>query len=397
MASVDPLTGVRAARFGLYLHFPYCLSRCPYCDFAVTISRQPPEERYTKAILRELQLRRETMQPRALDTIFFGGGTPSLWSPKFVGQVVDAVAAAFPLASGAEISMEANPEAMDLERWRGLRSAGVNRLSLGVQSFDAEILKSLGRHHDGPMAVRAFEHARQAGFENLSLDLIFGVQGQTVEQVRGDARQAAALGGEHVSAYGLTLDVESLAFETKLAKQLKRGEVKLPPEEAVVEMGQVLREELQAGGFQRYEVSNFARAGFESTHNALYWTGGEYLALGAGAVGMLRSSETIGERFFNERGTERYLKAVEEGRLPEADRESLDREELFAERAAMGLRLVNGIDLPRLCESSGQSWAAREKKVEQLVKNGLASWKQGRVALTQKGLDLHSAISAQLI
>lgn len=398
MPPVDPLTGMRASRFGLYIHFPYCLSRCPYCDFAVTIAKVTPEERYAKAVVRELALRRSADEaPRALDSIFFGGGTPSLWSPRWVAHVLDAVAGAYALADDVEISLEANPEATDLERWRGLRQAGVNRLSLGVQSFDGEVLRALGRQHDAAKARLAVAQARAAGFDNLSIDLIFGAQGQTVAQARRDAEEVVALSPEHVSAYTLTLERESLAVEVPLARQLRRGEVTLPREEEIVAMGNALREALTPAGYARYEVSNYAKPGFQSRHNALYWTGGEYQALGAGAVGMLCGGPREGSRFFNHRSAEKYLAAVEAGRLPESEREALDAQALFTERLSMGLRLASGVDLRALCEAFDQRYAAREPKIEILLAHGLARWVEGRLCLTEAGLDVHSAAAASLL
>lgn len=397
MAQIDPVTGVRASRFGLYIHFPYCLSRCPYCDFAVTISRQPPEERYTKAVLGELAMRRAQAPDAPLESIFFGGGTPSLWSARWVGEVIDTIARLYGLAPDVEISLEANPEVSDAARWQDLRSAGVNRLSLGVQSFEEDILRSLGRHHDAAQARGAVAAARAAGFENVSVDLIFGVQGQKVSQVKRDAEQVVALGVNHVSAYMLTLDRESLAVEVPLAKQLARGQVQLPPDEEIVEMGRQLRETLRGGGFRRYEVSNFAKGDFGSRHNALYWTGGDYLAVGAGAVGMLHTGADAGERFFNERSTEKYLRAVEEGRLPESGRESLDAQALFSERLSMGLRLAGGVDVRPVFARAGIDFGPKLAKIEALAAHGLAHWDGARLTLTDAGLDVHSAICASLI
>lgn len=387
-----------AARFGLYLHFPYCLAKCPYCDFAVAVPRQVPEERYAHAILKELDTRLAAapeLRGRRLESLFLGGGTPSIWHPRWVAHVLEGVAARLPLAEGAEISLEANPDAADAERFAGYRAAGVNRLSLGVQSFQAETLKALGREHDGATAVAAFEAARRAGFEAVAMDFIFGVHGQTVAQVEADARQAVALQPEHLSTYALTLDRESLAVDTPLAKQLARGQVVLPEDDTVVEMGRTLREVYGAHGLHRYEISNYARLGYSSRHNALYWTGGEYLALGVGATGMLHAPSPY--RYVNGRSPEKYLRAVEHGVLPEDSREALGPEELFAERLAMGLRLRGGVDWEALCALYAQCPEPRREEIARLVEHGLATLKDGRLVLTDKGADLHSAISARLI
>ncbi|GMU59411.1 MAG: coproporphyrinogen III oxidase [Myxococcaceae bacterium] len=393
-APVDPRTGLEAARFGVYVHFPYCLSKCPYCDFASTAAKVIPEERYTRALLFELARRvaEHALSGRAVHSIFIGGGTPSLWQPANVGRVLDALAGAFTVERGAEVTLEANPGAADAERFAGYRAAGVTRLSMGVQSFSPATLAALGRAHDGDTAKRAFASARAAGFDNVSMDFIYGVQGQTVAEVEADARAAVGLEPEHLSAYALTLDQASLAEEVPLAKQLARGEVRLPDDETVVAMQRVVRDVYAAAGLHRYEVSNYARPGLHSRHNALYWTGGEYLALGVGATGFLASL-----RFANHRSAERYLTDVEAGRLPEASRESLSEEERFEERVAMGLRLANGVALEAVCADFGQDFTPRRAVIEHLLTGGLATLEEGRLALTDAGFDVHSAIAARLM
>jgi putative oxygen-independent coproporphyrinogen III oxidase len=397
-APIDPHTGMPAARFGLYLHFPYCLAKCPYCDFAVAVARQVPEERYARAVLAELDARLAAtpeLRKQPLESIFLGGGTPSLWHPKWVAQVLEGIAARLPVAPGAEVSLEANPEVADAERYAGFHAAGVNRLSLGVQSFQPETLKALGRAHDGQEAEAAFRMARRAGFEVVSMDFIYGAHGQTRAQVEADARRAVALEPEHLSTYALTLEREVLAEDTPLAKRLARGEVALPPDEDVVEMAATLREVYAAHGLARYEISNHAREGYSSRHNALYWTGGEYLALGVGATGMLRTPSP--HRYVNLRSAEAYLRAVEQGTLPEASREELGLEELFAERLAMGLRLRSGVDWVAVCRAYEQDPEPRRVEVARLVEHGLAALDGGRLVLTDAGADLHSAICARLI
>lgn len=401
-APIDPLTGMSAARLGLYLHFPYCLSKCPYCDFASIAVREgarPPEEGYTKGMVCELELRLEaepSLRGRELDSIFVGGGTPSLWSPRLLAEVLDAVAARFRIAPRAEVTLEANPGASDAGRFADYRTAGVNRLSIGVQSFEAETLRALGRAHSGDEAEGAFRAARRAGFDNLSLDFIYGVHGQSAAGAERDARRAVALEPEHLSAYALTLDRPSLAEEVPLARQLARGEVSLPPDEAVVEMAQSVREIYASAGLARYEISNYARPGFHSRHNALYWTGGEYLALGSGATGHWRTVEG-GIRYANHRSPERYLKAVAEGSLPESSRETLSPGDLFEERLAMGLRLASGVDLDAVCAAFGEDPQRRAPLVADLLAHGLAARIDGRIRLTNRGAELHSEICARLL
>jgi len=329
--SLDPRTGLDAARFGVYVHFPYCLSKCPYCDFASIAAKVIPQERYTGAIERELALRgaQEDLRGREVESIFIGGGTPSLWEPSLVARVLEGLRRALRLSASCEVTLEANPGASDAERFAAYRAAGVNRLSMGVQSFEPAILSALGRAHDGPTALRAFEAARAAGFDNVSMDFIYGVQGQTLAQVEADAHRAASLGSEHLSAYALTLDRESLAEEVPLARALRRGEVQLPPDELVVQMQRAVARIYGAAGLERYEISNYASAGRHSRHNALYWTQGDYLALGVGATGTLEAADGHRFRYSNHRSAEAYLAQVEAGALPEASREPLTTIELF--------------------------------------------------------------------
>jgi putative oxygen-independent coproporphyrinogen III oxidase len=389
---VDAFTGLSAARFGVYVHFPWCLSKCPYCDFASTSAKVIPEERYTRALLRELIIRTEGMKGQQVDSIFFGGGTPSLWRADLVGQVLDALAAKLSIAAHAEVTLEANPGASDAERFAAYRSAGVNRLSIGVQSFQPATLKALGREHDGPLAVAAFDKARKAGFDNLSLDFIYGVHGQAPEQALADAQKAASLQPEHLSAYALTLDKEALAEEVPLAKQLARGEVTLPPDEQVTGMQRAVEETYANAGLARYEVSNYAKPGRHSRHNALYWTGGEYLALGVGATGRLGL-----RRYSNQRSADKYLAEVEAQGVPTSQEEALDDATLFRERLAMGLRLTNGLDLEALCRAYSEDYGPRRAQVEMLTRHGLLKHDGGRVQLTPAGFDVHSAVCARLM
>jgi putative oxygen-independent coproporphyrinogen III oxidase len=398
-APVDPLTGVSASRFGIYVHFPYCLSKCPYCDFASIVAREVPEVRYRASVLEELSLRLREMPSlctRPVDSIFIGGGTPSLWGASHVGAVLQGLAGSLQIATGAEITLEANPGASDAQRFREFRSAGVNRLSLGVQSFQPQTLAALGRAHDGAGAIAAYRAAREAGFDNVSLDFIYGVHGQMLEQVVADAKQAVSLQPEHLSAYALTLDKESLAEEVPLARAVSRGEVVLPPDDTVVAMAEEIGQRYGEAGLVRYETSNYARPGYHSRHNTLYWTGGEYLALGAGGTGFLRQGQK-GTRYQNPRSAEVYLGALSRGHLPPSVLESLSNEELFEERLAMGLRLSSGVDIEAVCREYGQPVESRRKVSEALVRDGFAEHVHGRFRLTPKGANVHSAICARLL
>src|SRR5215470_681138 len=394
---VDPLTGLEVARRGLYLHFPYCLRRCPYCDFTIAIARTVPGARYADAVLAELRLRlaqRPAWADRPLDSIYLGGGTPSLWDPREVRRVMQGFAEALPLASDAEISLEANPEVADTARLAGYRAAGVNRLSLGIQSFESAVLATLGRSHSPSEAEDAFRAARAAGFENVSVDLIHGVPGQSLAGAVEDARRAVALGPEHVSSYVLTVERDHLGAETVFSRRLRQGRLALPDEGSVVEMVDAVGEVLASAGLERYEISSHAVPGRHSRHNALYWTGGESLALGAGAVGFWR--EGAGAfRTTNLRSTPRWFEAVEAGRLPDEEREVLDPVALYEERLLLGLRLRSGVNLEALWAAQGVE--PRTAELEKLVRDGFVERAEGRVRLTGRGAHLHQEVAARLV
>jgi len=339
-----------------------------------------------------LELRLGAVRGRRARSVYFGGGTPSLWAPACVEQVLEILRGAFEMEPQAEITLEANPGAADAARFDAFRRAGVNRLSIGIQSFDASSLRALGRVHDPTQAEQALSAAREAGFENLSLDLIYGAPGQTLSMARADAERAASLGPEHISCYGLTL--EHLAVEVPMAVRVRDGGLQVPDEEAQAEMGEAVREVLRRAGYVRYEVSNYARDGLQSRHNLLYWTGGEYLGLGAGASGfaLQETAEPFrgGRRWSNVRSAARYLERVEAGKLPEESSETLDSQTLLRERVAMGLRLVEGLDLGEACRVLQHEPGPWRERAESLVAQGLARLVGERLALTEWGLDFHT-------
>jgi oxygen-independent coproporphyrinogen-3 oxidase len=377
--------------FGIYIHFPYCLSKCPYCDFASRAEAVIPQERYTEAVLRELGVRAAEFPGREAISIYFGGGTPSLWDPPLFAGVLREVRSLWKVAGDAEITLEANPGTTDEARFSAFREAGANRISIGVQSFAPQQLVSLGRKHSPGDAVRAFETARKAGFENISLDLIHGAEAQTKELAGRDAASAVLLKPEHISCYALTL--VGLAEDVPMAKAVRRGELTLPDDEASAEMGEAVRAELSRGGYARYEISNYARPGYESVHNSLYWRGGEYAAAGCGACGFRRTARG-GRRWANDRSPERYLERVEQTGTGEASFEDVDAEEHLRERIFTGLRLREGIDLDAL--SRDLEIPVRERfarEIERIGREGLGEIDGAVLRLNDRGFDLHSEVS----
>ena len=378
-------------QFGVYIHFPYCLSKCPYCDFASRAEAVIPQERYTEAVLRELQARAVEFAGREAVSVYFGGGTPSLWDPPLFARVLREVRSLWKVRDDAEITLEANPGTTDEERFAAFRAAGANRLSVGVQSFAPRQLVSLGRRHSPDDAVRAFETARRAGFANVSLDLIHGAEAQTREGAARDAAAAVALGPEHISCYALTL--VGLAEEVPMAKAARRGEIALPDDEAAAEMGEAVREELVKGGYRRYEISNYARPGFEAVHNSLYWRGGEYAAAGCGACGF-RRTPWGGRRYANDRSPERYMERVAATGTGEASFEEVTPEEHLRERLFTGLRLAEGIDLDALSRDLDVPVRARfGREIDRIVRDGLGALDGPVLRLDDRGMDLHSEVS----
>lgn len=380
--------GGAAGPFGVYVHFPFCAHRCPYCDFAVTTDRPPAEGRYLRGVLAELELRVADFDGLRPVSLYVGGGTPSLWDPSEIAELVGTLRARLSLAASAEVTLEANPDSVDEPRLEAWRAAGVNRISIGVQSFDPTVLRKLGRRHGPEEAARAVSLA-VAAIANVSVDLIYGGRRSSPATAAADAERAAALGAAHVSAYALTLDRDVLAEEVPFARLAREGKLAFPDEEETLAQARALRAALRRAGLRRYEVSNFARPGRRSVHNALYWAGESYLGLGAGAVGCRRRDDG-GLREANHRSWIAWLADVEAGRRPTAEADPFDARADANERLMLGLRTVDGIPLAGL--DRGQ-----RAEVAALTVRRLAVVRRGRLVLTSRGMDLHSAVAARLI
>ncbi len=377
-----------ARRFGIYVHFPYCAHHCPYCDFAVSTERPPEGRRYLAALTAELSLRAPEFDGLAAVSVYLGGGTPSLWDPDEVTALLAALRERFALPALAEVTIEANPESTDRAKLRAWRAAGVNRVSVGVQSFDPGVLAKLGRRHGADEAERAIREAAEE-LGNVSVDLIYGARRSTVESARRDAARAAAAGATHVSAYALTLDPEIMAEEVPLARMRREGRLPLPSDEDTAAQGAAIRAELRRAGLRRYEISNYARPGRESLHNRLYWSAESYLGLGAGAYGCLRG-DGGSYRYGNLRDARAYLDAALAGRVPTAEEDRIDPAAERNERLMLGLRVREGVPLASLTP-------AQAREAEGLVAHRLAVVRAGALVLTRRGLDLHTSIAERLL
>jgi len=372
--------------FGVYVHYPWCSFRCPYCDFAVSTDRPVPGGRYAAAVVAEMRRRAPALAGLACATLYVGGGTPSLWEPEAVARVVEE-ARALGLPEGAEVTLEANPESADARRAEAWRDAGVNRVSIGVQSFDPAVLHKLGRRHGPDEAERAIREVASV-IPNVSVDLIYGGRRASVGSARADAERLVSLPVTHVSAYALTLDAEVLAEEVPFARLAREGKLAFPGDDEVLEEGRVIAASLEAAGLRRYEISNFAHPGRESRHNLLYWRSEDYLGVGAGAVGCARRAEGA-VRWSNHRAYGPWLAAVEGGALPTAEEEVLGPVELRNERVMLALRTREGLDASLLS-------SAQRREVAALVGAGLATLEAGMLSLTPEGMELHSAVAERL-
>jgi len=383
--------------FSVYIHLPYCLHKCPYCDFNTYAVKQIPEQRYADALVRELEsaAAASAWAGRPVATVFLGGGTPSLFSPSTIARLLETIGREFGFTDDAEISMEANPGSLEgsaHERLAGFRGAGVNRLSIGGQSFDAAHLATLGRVHDADDTRRALAAARDVGFSSISCDLMFAVPGQTLDQWRDDVDALIGLGPDHVSAYGLTYE-----RGTPLTGLRDTGRVTQAPEDLERSMFELVIERLGSAGYRHYEISNFARRGHEARHNLTYWTWNDYLGIGAGAHGFFRAPrpgtgapQVWGERYSNVRLPETYMSAAD--RTWQESYEQLDRDMAMAEFLILGLRLLDGIAEDEFARTFGATLDDVAPALPALTANGFLARDGGKVRLTAQGLMLADSV-----
>ncbi len=378
-----------AAGFGVYVHWPFCLSKCPYCDFNSHVRHAAiDEERYVRAFATEIAATAARVPGRTVSTIFFGGGTPSLMRPATVGAVLDAVARHWTIAPDVEVTLEANPTSVEAGRFRGYRDAGVNRVSLGVQSLDDTALKALGRLHSADEALAAVAIARNV-FERYSFDLIYARPGQSRADWAGELRRAIAEAAEHLSLYQLTIEAETPFHGLHAA-----GKLRIPDEEEARALYDLTLDICARAGLPAYEISNHARPGAECRHNLVYWRGHDYAGIGPGAHGRL---DIAGRRHATatERRPEAWLMRVETLGAGVTSDEMLTREERADEFLLMGLRLAEGIDLARYRAIAGRELDPR--RIAILKDEGaIEITEDGCLRVTQAGFPLLDAVVADL-
>ncbi|HRI02368.1 MAG TPA: radical SAM family heme chaperone HemW [Pyrinomonadaceae bacterium] len=358
---------------GIYLHIPFCKSRCSYCDFATDVWRSSNAvERYVDAICSEVRNSKFEIRNLA-DTIYFGGGTPSLLNPAQIEKILNSVLSEFSVANECEITMEMNPATVTPESLAAYRALGVNRASFGVQTFDDRALKLLARGHDANDARLTFKMLRDAGFDNVSFDLIAGLPGQTLDVWQRNLAEAIAMSPEHLSLYLLEIHEG-----TPLAEQLRSNRQPQPDPELAAEMYEVMLDRLSAAGYKQYEISNFSKPGYESRHNSKYWTLDPVFGFGVSA-----HSFDGEQRYANERDTAKYVELIGNRASTENYRETID---IASEYVFLGLRLENGIDLRQYRERFGKDLLARYRdEIELLRDSGLVEIADDRIKLTRKG------------
>ncbi len=371
----------------LYVHWPFCVSKCPYCDFNSHVREKLPEAEWLAALLRELDHEAAQTPGRDLGSIFFGGGTPSLMQPASVEAIIGRALTLWPAAPGIEITLEANPNSVEAARFAGFASAGVNRVSLGLQALDDADLKALGRQHGVAEGLAALDIA-QANFARVSFDLIYTREGQTVAAWRDELARALAFGTDHLSLYQLTIEPG-----TPFAARHRRGDLVLPAEDPAADMFLMTQEMTQAAGLPAYETSNHARAGSESRHNLTYWRYGDYVGVGPGAHGRRGGRATRRERF-----PERWLRGVAAAGQALVEDVEIPPPERALEALMMGLRLREGIEAERFEMVTGLRLqdVLDADSVQALAHQGFLHRSADRIALTAKGRPLLDAILPRL-
>lgn len=361
----------------VYIHIPFCTHKCHYCDFTAYVAKGQPVDDYIQALEREMLQTVQECPPGAIRSIFIGGGTPTVLTPEQLERLFSSIRRYFPLwEDEMEFTVEANPETTDRQRLSVMKKGGVNRLSFGAQTFREDLLTKIGRVHSAVDIRRSMELARDVGFKNLSLDLMFGLPEQRLADMEEALKQALELKPSHFSVYSLKVE-EGTLFHHKLLQ----GKLPLPSEDEEFKMYQLTRKRLEEAGYYQYEVSNFSKRGLESKHNSIYWMNESYYGLGAGAHGYMK-----GVRHSNVKGVGEYIRKTQVGRpIAESYRES--REERVENELILGLRLLDGIDPERFYRRFGQSLDhVFGPVVKGLKEQGLLTCNHGRLMLTEKGL-----------
>lgn len=372
----------------LYIHIPFCLSKCFYCSFSSFPQMGEHHGRYVQSLLTQIRTSYPEKHKKALETLFIGGGTPTVLRTGKLVEIIETCREVYGFSDDAEISIEANPGTIDRAKLSALQDAGVNRLSVGVQSFNDKDLQVLGRAHRSDKSTQAVYDAREAGFNNISLDLMYGLPGQSVESWKENLEQAVALHPQHLSLYQLTIEEDTDFYNRYLNDSLG-----LPDDEEIIAMEQATREYLGAHGIEQYEISNYARAGYECRHNIGYWHNEEFVGCGAGAAGFCN-----GKRYKVIIDPLLYCSAVESGEDVIEESEVLSMEASFRETVVMGLRLIKGIDKRRLSDRYHLTLDDQYgSELTDLVRKGLLEESEDYLRLTVQGRRFANQVMAELV
>lgn len=372
----------------LYIHIPFCVRKCAYCDFLSYAAGRDLQRAYVEALLQEISSRgkRENVRGKSIVSIFFGGGTPSILPAEWICEILNAVREAFSLEADAEITLEANPGTVDAEKLRMYRAAGINRLSFGCQSTLDEELRMLGRIHSWSEFLESYSLAREAGFTNINVDLMSGLPGQSAVSWEKSLRRIAELKPEHISAYSLILEEGTPMYEMQ-------DQYVFPEEEEERFMYERTREVLEEYGFSQYEISNYSLPGRECRHNLGYWTGTEYLGLGLGAASLLEN-----RRFSNTADRDRYLEYCTEPEKLEEAEEILTLEDRMGERMILGLRLIAGVSASEFEKDFGRSLTEQYGPMIQKYETwNLLAWEGDRLHLTREGISVSNQVMAEFL
>lgn len=373
---------------GIYVHIPFCEKKCDYCNFISYCQPKPKKVEYAKSLIREIQMQGANFQDYQIDTIFFGGGTPSCMPDGTISLVLQAIYQNFNVKKNAEISIECNPNSLTISKLNEYKKVGINRLSIGLQAYDNRLLKLIGRLHTKKQFDFAYKMARHMGFDNINVDIILGLPSQTLFGVKRELRHLKKLGVNHISAYGLIVEKN-----TKLCKNLEQKQYKLPSEEKQLKMYQQTKKFLQKNGIFRYEVSNFAKPGYECMHNQKYWTEQEYLGLGAVA-----SSFANGERWKNTDSIDKYIQDISKNKVNREEVEKVDRDNMIDETIMLGLRLQDGIDLQKFENDFGFDLKIEKRaEIEKLENDKLIQIKNNHLFCTDRGFEVLNQIILELL
>ncbi len=364
---------------GLYIHIPFCSLKCPYCDFtSITLLDEKIHKQYIEALKKELLIYSKSFDIN-LETVYFGGGTPSILKPSFLGELLSFIKENVKTEKELEITVEVNPDTYRFDEFKQIKEYGINRISIGAQSFLEKNLKALGRNHTPEDTYECVESAYKAGIENINIDMIYGISGQSLLDLEKDLNIYTSLPVKHISAYMLT------AYEnTQLGNQVKEGLYTMPEEEVIEEMFYLINRTLEKKGFNRYELSNWSKEGFKCRHNLFYWTHVEFLGIGVSSWSFVNK-----KRFGNTTNINSYMEKIKRDEIPVLFEEQLSDEDIKKEKVILGLRLSEGVDYNLIKD--------RKREIDYLKKAGLICVKNGKVKLSEKGVLVSNQIINMLV